>query len=242
MALLTEAPLVVGTSRPEGLEPLAALPANERVADIIEARLDLALDLDLQRFHPACMRLAETGTPVLATIRLVADGGRWTDDSGRLPLYQAAMSGGACAWVDIEVDSAIAGDVVASARQAGCRVVVSHHDFTATAGADALDAIVARAQRLGAHIVKIATRVDTLEDHDTLLELLRRRRGQPISVIGMGAEGRSLRGYLPVVGSRLAYGFMDAAVAPGQLSATELVRRLTADCPAYAAHRKNRAA
>lgn len=252
MTLLTDPPLVVGTVKPDGLEDLAALPAHERVADLIEARFDLAIDPnaaraeppfvapDLGRFFPACLRLAQTGTPVLATIRLVADGGRWTEDAARLPLFQAAMSTGGCAWVDIEVGSTIAAEVVRSARQEGRRVVVSHHDFEGTGDPRDLDGVVDRAQRLGADIVKIATRVDDLEDHDTLLDLLRRRRGQALAVIGMGAAGRSLRSYLPAVGSRLTYGFMDEAVAPGQLSATELVLRLMADCPAYAAYRQER--
>ncbi|HEY4187843.1 MAG TPA: type I 3-dehydroquinate dehydratase [Polyangia bacterium] len=255
MTLLTESPLVVGTVTPAGLDALAGLPAASRVADIIEVRLDLAMAEgplgsepaplpDIRRFMPLCRRLGETGTPVLATLRLVADGGRWTADASRLPLFDAALTDGRCAWVDIEIESVIADHVIRLARRSEARVIVSHHDFSGTAQADALDEIVERARRLGADIVKLATRVDTLEDHDRLIELLRRhrQRDDALAVIGMGAVGRPLRTYLPAIGSRLTYGFVDTSAAPGQIPVAELVSRLVADCPAYAAHREKQAA
>jgi 3-dehydroquinate dehydratase-1 len=253
MTLLTESPLVVGTVTPAGLDALASLPAAARVADIIEARLDLAMAEttpggdptplpDVRRFMPLCRRLGETGTPVLATLRLVADGGRWTADAARLPLFDAALSDGGCAWVDIEIESVIADHVIRLARRAGARVIVSHHDFGGTATADALEEIVDRARRLGADVVKLATHVDSLEAHDRLLELLRRHRHHALAVIGMGAVGRPLRTYLPAIGSRLTYGFVDASAAPGQVPVRELVSRLVADCTAYAAYREKQGA
>ena len=43
MTLLTEAPLVVGTVAPAGLAALVAAAPAARVADVIEARIDLAM-------------------------------------------------------------------------------------------------------------------------------------------------------------------------------------------------------
>jgi 3-dehydroquinate dehydratase len=51
----------------------------------------------------------------------------------------------------------------------------------------------------------------------------------------MGAP--ELRLELPARGSRLAYGYIDAATAPGQLSAAEMDARLAAASPDYAARR-----
>jgi len=254
MTLLSEAPLVVATVAPAGLAALAAAAPQARVADVIEARLDLALadarasaapppapsPAELQAIFASCRMLEETGTPVLATIRLTADGGHWNEDASRLTLFQAMLATGGCTWVDVEVESAIAADVVAEARRLGRKVIVSHHDFERTAEADELDAVITRARALHPDVVKIATRVDDLEGHDRLLDLLRRHRGQALAVIGMGAIGRPLRSYLPAVGSRLTYGFVDAAAAPGQVHVSELVARLSADCPAYAARREKR--
>lgn len=253
MTLLTEAPLVVGTVAPAGLAALAAAAPEARLADLIEARVDLAMGeadpaapppppptaAELSGIFQSCRALEGTGTPVLATIRLVADGGRWNEDAARLPLFEQALTEGRCSWVDVEVESAIAAEVVSRARWLGRRVVVSHHDFAATPDPDELDAIVTRARALHPHVIKVATRVDDLEGHDRLLDLLRRHRGEALAVIGMGAVGRPLRTYLPAIGSRLTYGFVDAAAAPGQVPVPELVARLIADCPAYAARREN---
>jgi 3-dehydroquinate dehydratase type I len=255
MTELTQPPLVVGSIGPAGLAALAAVPASERVADIVEARLDLAAAAvdaadndnkvlpDLRRFFDPCRRLEETGTPVLATIRLTADGGRWTVDGKRLSCFQDVLD--VASWVDIEVQSEIAKQVVAYAHARGRHVIVSHHDLEGTPPIDVLEEIATRARALGADVVKIATLVKSLDDHDCLLDLLRRQRVEverPLALIAMGPVGTSLRTYLPCVGSRLTYGYFDQIVAPGQLSARELVQRLIADCPVYAAHRRLREA
>lgn len=240
-------PLVVGTVRPDGLARLASLPASERGADVIEARFDLALPAsapapaplpDLSPFFPACDALERTGSPVLGTIRLVADGGRWPDDAGRLSWFERIVA--VVSSVDVEVESAIAPAVVAAARERQRQVIVSHHDFAGTPALDVLEAIVSRAVALGADIVKLATMVRGPDDHDLLLELLRRHRAglsssapPALALVGMGPNGTALRAYLPCVGSRLTYGFLDQTAAPGQLAAPELVRRLRTDCPAY---------
>jgi 3-dehydroquinate dehydratase I len=243
-------PLVVGTARPARLAALAALPAALRPADLVEARLDLALpstsggereiDADPASFLPLCQQLERGGWPVLVTVRLVADGGRCREDAERLPIFERALATEACSWVDIEVESALAAEVVRRAHDRQVRVIVSHHDFSGTPDGAEMDATVERARRAGADVVKIATRVDDLGDHDRLIDLLRRHRDQEIAVIGMGPFGTSLRTYLPVVGSRLTYGFLDETAAPGQLPAAELRARLLTDCPAYAELHRNR--
>jgi 3-dehydroquinate dehydratase-1 len=251
----TDAPLVVGTVRPDGLARLVSLPLAERGADIIEARFDLAMpppqpgDRDPERspgvppdlalHFPACRQLEQSGSPVLGTIRLVADGGHWPVDAARLSWFERALD--VVSWVDIEVESLIAAQVVAAARARRRRVIVSHHDFARTPDAADLDAVVARARGLGADVVKVATMVRGPSDHDLLIDLLRRHRDATASspaqvslaLVGMGPFGTSLRSYLPCVGSRLTYGFLDQTAAPGQLPAPELMRRLRADCPAY---------
>lgn len=249
MTSLGEPPLVVGTIGIPGLAALARQSARDRVVDIVEARFDLApaafLASSLPSVLEACGRIEETGTPVLGTIRLVADGGRFTEDGPRLALFEQAL--GVMSWVDVELESAIAGEVVARAHARGRRVIVSHHDSTGTPEVESLGLLAERARALGADLVKIATSVDSLEGHDRLVAFLRTQRapsepgagaGGPLALIGMGSVGTPLRTYLPSVGSRLTYGFLDAVAAPGQLHAHELVRRLIADCPTYAAHRR----
>lgn len=246
----TDAPLVVGTVRPDGLARLCALPPRERGADLIEARFDLAMPPpqagddererspgvppDLAVYFPHCRQLEQSGSPVLGTIRLIADGGRWPVDAARLPWFERALD--VVSWADVEVESPIAAEVVAAARARRRRIIVSHHDFTGTPDAARLDAIVERAARLGPDVIKLATMIRSPADHDLLIDLLRRRRqstGPSLALIGMGPLGTTLRSYLPCVGSRLTYGYLDETAAPGQLPAAELTRRLRADCPAY---------
>ena len=243
---LTEPPWVVGTARPEALSGLVALPVHNRVPDLIEARLDLATSPDgvqppdLAPLLLLCQRLEATHSAVLATIRLVPDGGKWTHDAERLPWFAEAAR--VVSWLDIEVESRIAREVVAAGHAAGHHVVISHHDFSGTPCDGRLEAIVDRAFALDADVVKLATMVNSLDDHRYLVELVHRLRhpDRPVAVVAMGALGTPLRAYLPCIGSRFTYGYLDEGVAPGQLSARELVSRLTADCPAYAELRRQR--
>lgn len=262
MTALATPPQVVGTISPQGLSALAALPRAQRGADIVEARFDLALPLplppeatgkgpstatvatpapasDLRPFLTACAELERTGTPVLATIRLTVDGGRWPRDreQERLPWFREALE--VASWVDVEVESAIASEVVRLARTRGRHIIISHHDFAGTPEALELTAVIARARALAGDVVKVATAIRSLDDHARLLDLLRRQLlmttgGGPVALVGMGPLGTSLRSYLPAIGSRLTYGYLDAIAAPGQIPARDLVERLLVDCPAYA--------
>lgn len=248
MRLLAEPPLVVGTIRPERLAALtlAVAAPDDHAPDLIEVRFDLAaagepgMLPDLRPFFSPCQQLEAAGSPVLATIRLVADGGRWTLDAERLPWFDEALA--VASWVDIEVDSKIVADVVDRAHARGRRVIVSHHDLGGTPDVKALETIIGRARALGADIVKVATLVETLEDHDRLVDLLRGQRAAApdLALIGMGPLGTSLRSYLPCVGSRLTYGYLDQIAAPGQIHARDLCQRLVVDCPRYAEHRLRR--
>lgn len=237
-------PVVVGTIRPQSLAKYRALPVEERSADLVEARLDLALagdalaPVELDPFLAELARTQADGIPVLATIRLIADGGRWKDDADRLPWFEKLLP--SVSAVDIELGSVIAPDVLALAHQLGRRVIVSHHDFSGTPELGALTELVEQAAAMGADVIKIATLVSGVEDHEPLLDLVRAQRRRAIAVVGMGETGTSLRSYLPCIGSRLTYGFLDQTAAPGQLHARELVARLLSDLPEYRTAREAR--
>ena len=119
------------------------------------------------------------------------------------------------------------------AFEKGAQLIVSHHDFARTPPLDALLAIVDRCHAISGAIAKIATAVERPEDRDTLLELLA-LRPERTCVIGMGASA-DLRIELAARGSLLAYGYLERATAPGQMSAAETHQRLLAASPSYAA-------
>jgi 3-dehydroquinate dehydratase-1 len=229
-------PWLVGVvSRPEAVARFADTDRAARVVDLLEVRVDLFDVQGLDECADGCARVEASGTPVLVTIRHAAEGGRWARADGeRLSLYRRAIE--LASWVDIEGDSAIALDVLATAHARGRRVIVSHHDFQRTPPLPELDRVVGEAVAAGADIAKVATLVASDADREALFQLLSRHAGR-VCVIGMGDRSSELRTELPARGSLLAYAYVDAPTAPGQLSVAEMDARLRAASPAYAARR-----
>jgi 3-dehydroquinate dehydratase-1 len=235
----TLAPWLVGVaSRPETVARFAGTAPELRVIDLLEVRVDLFDTPEVAAFAEAAGRVEAAGTPVLVTIRLAAEGGRWTrPDADRLALFREAVASAACSWVDVEAASPLARDVTALARARGGTSIVSHHDFARTPPLAELRRVVEACRAVGGDLPKIATRVNGDDDRATLLALVAAEAGR-ICVIGMGQE--DLRIKLAAGGSRLAYAYLDAPTAPGQLSAAEMDAGLRAAVPAYAARRAAR--
>jgi 3-dehydroquinate dehydratase-1 len=233
--------LFEGTALEPTPEPTVE-PTSERTPDrtsdrVFERTFDRAFERTFDRALAACQKLEATGTPVLVTIRLQAEGGRWTNsDLGRLALFERALDH--VSWVDVEALSAIAADVTRAAHQKGKRAVVSHHDFTRTPPLPELQRVVEQCRRTGADVVKIATMVNAPRDRQVLIDLLAHGEslGEALCVIGMGADAAALRVLFPTLGSVFAYAYLDEAAAPGQLSAAEMVVRLSAESPLFRAH------
>ncbi|HVZ73996.1 MAG TPA: type I 3-dehydroquinate dehydratase [Polyangia bacterium] len=220
--------LVGVVSSPDGVARFAASERAARVVDLLEVRVDL-FDLagapSVDPWADPCARVEASGTPVLVTIRLAAQGGRWSRPDGeRLPLYRAAAA--FASWLDVEAESPIAREVVSLAHAARRRVILSHHDFARTPPLPDLERVMSDALAAGADIAKLATLVATDDDRAALFTILARHAGRAC-VIGMGARSSELRIDLPARGSRLAYGYVDTPTAPGQLSADEMADRLT---------------
>jgi 3-dehydroquinate dehydratase-1 len=233
-------PALVGVvTTPEAVAAFARTPPAERVVDVLEVRVDLFAEpaiAPIDSWAEAGAAVEATGTPVLVTIRLAAEGGRWERaDAERLPLYREALA--FASWADVEASSTLAREVTALARARGGTSVVSHHDFARTPPPGELERLVSACRAAGADVPKIATKVNEEEDRVALLALAAAHAGRAC-VIGMGPG--ELRLELPARGSRLAYGWVDAPTAPGQLSAVEMDAGLRAAVPAYAARRAAR--
>lgn len=233
---LARGPLLVAVAdRPAAIINTAELNRSARTFDLVEARVDLFAQQSLEGCALDCARLEASGTPVILTIRSAAQGGRFDGpDAARLAAFRAAIAGGHASWVDIENDATIIGELAAAiAARAGARLIVSHHDFARTPPLDTLLDIVDRCHAIDGAIAKIATAVKSPGDRQTLLDLLA-RRPERTCVIGMGASA-DLRIELAARGSLLAYGYLERATAPGQMSAAETHERLLAASPRYAA-------
>lgn len=126
------------------------------------------------------------------------------NDEKRKKLLSEAVSAGA-AYVDIELraDESFRKDLIALARDRGCRVILSHHDFEKTPLRTDLEAIVNDGFQYGADIVKIACRVRSSADNARLLGLL--DGGRPLIVLGLGPLGKITRIAAPLLGSPFTY-------------------------------------
>lgn len=220
--MLGAVPRVVGTvSQPATLAQLAV--GTERDCDIVEVRLDL-IGPNTPRWFEDAQAIEARGLPVIVTIRLAEEGGQWRQsDQLRLPVFETALRQLTAA--DVEWRSPLIERVSALAYQRRRALIVSHHDLKRTPPLDELRKIMMGAAEYGT-VVKIATFTKTEEDVATLRALFHGNCSAALCVLGMGPLGPQTRVEFPKLGSCLTYGYLDAPVAPGQVSARELMQQL----------------
>jgi 3-dehydroquinate dehydratase/shikimate dehydrogenase len=139
-------------------------------------------------------------------------------------LAQAARSG--CKWCDVEIETArkfAHGELRRALSPA--RVMISHHDFRRTPSD--LAGIVRRLDRAGGHAVKLAAQCQSVSDSVRVCKLARGRRD--FVAIPMGEYGLAGRVLSWRAGSALAYGAVERATAPGQLSLDSMINLYRAD-------------
>lgn len=102
------------------------------------------------------------------------------------------------------------------------KIIRSYHNFEMTPSEDELNKICAQMQEEKADFYKIATWIQTPEDEDRLLELLKTHEN--LTVTGMGPHARRIRIEAPLQGSTFYYAPLNAetASASGQLTRAEL--------------------
>ena len=220
--VLGRGPKVVGTvSQSATLEKLAA--GGERQCDIVELRLDLLGTAEDRWLAPA-QAIEAQGIPVVVTIRLASEGGQWTrPDAERWPIFALALAKLAAA--DIEFRSPLLEKTSAFAASHQKALIISYHDFQQTPPVAELRQVIRTAANYGT-VVKIATLTQTEADLAALRELFTEQCSASVCLLGMGALGPTSRTLLPRLGSCLTYGYLDAPVAPGQVTAAELLRQL----------------
>jgi 3-dehydroquinate dehydratase-1 len=215
-------PRVVGTvSQAETLARLAAV--TNRDCDIVEVRLDL-IGSNTPQWVEHAQAIEGRGLPVVVTIRLAEEGGQWKQlDEERLPLFETALRD--LTAVDVEFRSPILKEVSALAGRLERALIVSYHDFQRTPPIEDLRKVVAAAANFGS-VVKIVTFTKTDEDVGILRTLLHDKSSTPLCVMGMGPLGPQTRVKFPKLGSCLAYGYLDAPVAPNQVPASDLMQQM----------------
>jgi 3-dehydroquinate dehydratase/shikimate dehydrogenase len=189
-------------------------------ADIIELRvdgIDPAVSLkELERLAAA------TTKPLLLTCRSNKEGGLFgRSEEERFEILNAAM-GLSFDYVDIELSAFEAGF---EATRSDSKLVASYHDFERFP--EDLTSLVTRGIQVGADIIKIAVKVDSLLDALILADAGEgaRQQGVGFAPIAMGPSGVSARVLATRLGADLAYASVRGgpATGPGQIDLEELL-------------------
>jgi 3-dehydroquinate dehydratase-1 len=218
-------PVVLGTvTTAAGLRCLAR---GKIPADAIEVRVDalLAEKVPVEAIEAA---LLTKKRPVLLTLRIPREGGQlaWKVQARRelflrlLPLVEA---------IDVELATANAmQSVIDKARRAGKTIVLSAHAIQKPATPAQIAGWVGPFTPLPSTILKVASRIKSWRDLQQLAALLVNHPEWPLAVMGLGPYAAQSRSVLTALGSRLVYGYLDRAAAPGQPSAAEVRKMVLA--------------
>jgi shikimate dehydrogenase/3-dehydroquinate dehydratase type I len=196
-------------------------------ADVVELRMDLIRDGDLQTLMERC-RQGAGQVKILVTNRRRCQESDSVEER-RIEVLKTAVVLGAN-FVDIELDTpeVLRKELFALIKDHGCRtrLIVSHHDVAGTPSARKLKAIFHDCVLADADVVKIVTTASCAEDNLRVLELIPYARNKNRDVIAfcMGAEGKISR-----IGSLLLGSFLNfvalakgAESAPGQMTVEEM--------------------
>ena len=164
--------------------------AIENGASLIELRLDLIPKSNISSL------IKLSGIPVIAT-----------DRKNKNNLIKAIEAG--CDYIDIEIESIEKEKLIKKAKKAGCKIILSMHDFDKTPKKINTD-------KEKADLLKIATKVKSLDDSKRLLDLLENRKD--LIIVGMGDIGSFTRIIAPLYGSFLTYASINQNTGPGQFS------------------------
>ncbi len=134
-----------------------------------------------------------------------------------LSILNEAIDCGA-AWVDIDIETPteIIREIVAKAKTANYKVIISYHNYNSTPSISKLNEIVARCQAYNAALTKIACMANSPTDCARMLSLYDNHSN--VLAFCMGQIGTITRVAAPFLGAPFTYaGLQEKQTAPGQL-------------------------
>ncbi|MBN2341204.1 MAG: type I 3-dehydroquinate dehydratase [Deltaproteobacteria bacterium] len=199
---------------------------KKNVSDVMEALKKVRL-AEI-RLETLTLTRDDVVTMFSADVRLVATcRANGQGEERRAEILRWAIEAGAD-YVDLEIetDSSFKAPLVQLAREKGCKVIVSYHNFEHTPDTEELHRIVETCFFHGADIAKVACHVETPSEAARIIGLGDHEK--PVIPIGMGEMGRIARVAAPFVGSPFSYASMDGEdAAPGQIDAKILEKMYT---------------
>ncbi|MBI9066252.1 MAG: type I 3-dehydroquinate dehydratase [Salinivirgaceae bacterium] len=198
----------------KGFDTIAGLINGAQMAEIRIEKSDLSKD--------EVYKLFALHENLIATCRAEN-----LSDKERLELLKSAISGGA-RWVDIEIESeeAYRTELLAYAKNKGCSVIISYHNYDKTPKNSKLGSIVIESIKNGADLVKIATSVSNIKDNARLMALY--QYDVTLLAIGMGELGIITRISAIALGAPFTFVRCDEMqeTASGQLSESQMNKLL----------------
>lgn len=154
---------------------------------------------------------------LIVTVRSSIEGGSFLNgEKARLRIISELIRAGP-KYVDIEIRSPIAKDVIKLAEENKVNVILSYHNFSETPNLKELRLIAERGFRLNSSIVKIVTMARSYNDNITMLRLVSETPGKVVGFC-MGELGLPSRILAPFFGAPFTYvSFNEEAMAPGQI-------------------------
>ena len=192
--------------------------AVEQGATMVELRIDY-----LEKFDGVQEIIQSSPVPLIVTFRRKENGGLFEgNEKLRIETLNQAIKSGAD-YVDIELDAKDINQVIKTAKENNCQVIVSQHDFNSTPEIKTMQKWLVQASKLG-DIVKIVPKANSTEDAEKVIILLEiaRQLNIPIVSFAMGEKGKNTRALSLVFGSKWTYCSIDNAVGPGQVSIKEM--------------------
>jgi 3-dehydroquinate dehydratase/shikimate dehydrogenase len=205
-----------------------AKEAKNAGADVVELRLDFLKDFDPSRDLEEMIKGFEL--PCIVTYRPSWEGGQYDgDDAPRLAALKLAMEIGA-AYVDVEFlmaevfMTAIRAEIE-QGKEYQTKIIVSSHDYEATASDEDLRKLVQAIRAVGADVVKFATTGQDISDGNRVLSIVKEASASgPIIGLCMGEKGQATRILAPKYGGYLTFGALspERQSAPGQPTINQL--------------------
>jgi len=140
-----------------------------------------------------------------------------SEDERKRALMIAIDAGASMVDVELEGREEYRKEIVEKAKEKGCSIIISHHDYDKTPQREELLRIVDNCFEKGADIAKVACKANSVQDSARLLGLLDSEK--KLVVIAMGEYGRITRVAGPLLGSQFTFASQSSGkeTAPGQL-------------------------
>ncbi len=206
---------IVGPSMKKALLDISAA---EKIADMIELRLDLITRFELPTL------LQATALPTIVTNRTKTEGGQWKgSEEERVKILRQAIEAEAD-YVDIETSTPKELLKPVLENKSKTKIILSYHNFSNTM--EDLEPLYEIMCELPGDILKIVTYAQDINDNLKIFNLLKRAKKENRQLIGlcMGEYGELSRVLSPLLGGFLTFGALDSGKesAPGQILASTL--------------------